>query len=59
MDNIPNIPANESIEELLSSQEDKDDEKINRYKQEILNAAEDLFKDKNFDRSLAKLKTIS
>lgn len=55
MDNIPVIPNNQNIENLLVNPDDQDDEKINNYLYALSIATRDLVKDANFNRKIIEM----
>ncbi|GGX03579.1 hypothetical protein [Aquimarina muelleri] len=55
LDNIPIIKNNQDINILMQNQEDKDEEKLNKYLYEIALATRDLIKDDNFNKTIIQM----
>ncbi|WP_438423462.1 hypothetical protein [Aquimarina macrocephali] len=55
LDNIPIIKNNQDINRLMQNQEDKDEEKLNKYLYEIALATRDLIKDDNFNKTIIQM----
>ncbi|WP_438711972.1 hypothetical protein ACSTS3_05720 [Aquimarina muelleri] len=55
LDNIPIIKNNQDIDILMQNQEDKDEEKLNKYLYEIALATRDLIKDDNFNKTIIQM----
>ncbi len=55
LDNIPIIKNNQDIDILMQNQEDKDEEKLNKYLYKIALATRDLIKDDNFNKTIIQM----